>query len=204
MIRPTRGIRTSVAAFAAIALAGIGATTASAAITDSMYPTANTPWSCTDGEMGDGFCRTDNNALTVWLQGSVSSAGKTKVKNALNGQYNPTDLNVSYPGSPSYSGGSETDIIYQSGSTPSGSRGIAWCNDSVGGNKCDQHYVRFASSNPPASTTCHETGHAVGLTHGQNASPRLRQDDSRLACMVTPSAVASLGAHNKSMINSAY
>lgn len=153
--------------------------------------------------MGDGFCKTDNKAVTVWLQGSLSSAGKTKVRNALK-QYNATDLNVSYPGKPSYSGGSETDIVYQKGSVPSGARGIAWCNDSVGDNKCDQHYARFAKANPPASTACHETGHTVGLTHGKNASPKLKQTDSRLACMVTPSKSSKLGSHNKSMINKTY
>ncbi|MGW5064979.1 hypothetical protein ACWEQJ_02485 [Streptomyces cyaneofuscatus] len=195
------GVIAGIAAFSAL---GIAASAVAATVTDNMYPTSNTKWSCVDGSMGDGFCRTDNATLTVWMQKTVSSAGKTKVKNALNDQYNPTDLKVSYPGSPSYSGSAETDIIYQSGSTPSGSRGIAWCNDSVGGNKCDQHYVRFAAANPPASTACHETGHAVGLTHGQNASPKLSQTDSRLHCMVTPSAVSTLGSHNKSMINNTY
>ncbi|WP_240134409.1 hypothetical protein [Streptomyces sp. MUM 178J] len=196
--------RGAVLAVAAVAFTGIGTAAFSATITDNMYPTKNTSWSCKDGNLGDGFCKTDNKTLTVYLQGSLSSAGKKKVKNALNKQYKPTDLTVTYHKKASYSGSKETDIIYQKGSVPSGYRGFAWCNDSVGNNKCDQHYVRFAKANPPASTACHETGHAVGLTHGQNASPKLKQNDSRLGCMVTPSSSSSLGKHNKSMINKTY
>ncbi|MFE9171127.1 hypothetical protein [Streptomyces kebangsaanensis] len=193
----------AVGAITGVALLGATATAVAATITDNMYPTKNTPWSCKDGNMGDGFCKTDNKDLTVWLQGSLSSAGKTKVRNALK-HYNATDLVVSYPDKPSYSGDSETDIVYQKGSVPSGARGITWCDDAIGNNKCDQHYARFAAADPPASTACHETGHAVGLTHGQNASPKLKQTDSRLACMVTPSQSSELGSHNKSMINETY
>ena len=54
---------------------------------------------------------------------------------------------------------------------------------------------------------CHEAGHAIGLTHGQNASPLLLNSDNSLNCMQTPDnevLVASLGTHNIQQINAAY
>jgi hypothetical protein len=119
-------------------------------------------------------------------------------------QYAPTDLTLTVQGSGVYSGRSETDIVYQKGSLPGGFVGMTWCDDSVGGGKCDQHYVRFLTSSPPYTDVCHESGHGVGLTHGKNASPRKGNNDRRLGCMVTPDDINGLGAHNKAMINSTY
>jgi hypothetical protein len=178
--------------------------TAFAAVTDNMFPTANTRWGCVDGRQpGANFCQTDNSALTVFRESSLSAAGKANVFNALQRNYQPTDLTVSYPGSPSYTGSNETDIIYRRGSVPSGADGVAWCDDAVSSVKCDQHYVQFRYATPGEALACHETGHAVGLTHGGNASPRLSNTDGRLGCMRTPVS-GGLGAQNVEMINGTY
>jgi hypothetical protein len=183
---------------------------ATAIAADNMYKTANANWDCWDGTMADGlFCQTDNATLTVFMQSSVSAARKTTVRNMLGNQYNPTDLNVSYPASPSYSGSAETDIIYQvSTSGFSGSTiGQTWCNDAVSSTRCDQEYVRFRGTIQfDSELTCHETGHAVGLTHGVDASPSESNTAAELGCMETPDSGTrpGVGSHNQSEINATY
>jgi hypothetical protein len=200
----TRSRRRTVFAVAATA-ALVAAAAAVASHVDSMYPTANYNPSCTDGSMGSTFCQTDNATLTVYRQASLTSTGKSNIAYVLNNEYNVTDLNVSYPSTPSYSGDAETDIIYQQRSdVPSNLDGIAWCNDAVTSTKCDQHYNAFRSSSPGRAISCHETGHAVGLTHGANASPSISQTDPSLACMQTPTPTGDLGAHNTNLINATY
>jgi hypothetical protein len=53
---------------------------------------------------------------------------------------------------------------------------------------------------------CHETGHAVGLTHGIDAAPVESNTASELGCMETPDSGtrSTLGSHNRSEINSVY
>lgn len=176
---------------------------------DNMYKTANTNWSCHDSTFSSSvFCQTDNAAFTIYFQNSVTSTQKSITKGRLNSQYNPTDLNVSYLASPVYTGPSETDIIYQTNATGfSGSTiGRTWCDDAVTSVKCDQHYVRFRGTTFNAELACHETGHAVGLTHGREASPKVAQDATVLGCMETPDhgTRSALGSHNVSLINATY
>lgn len=176
---------------------------------DNMYPTANTSWSCTDGSIGDGFCRTDNSTLTVWVGSpTLSPSDVSNIQLALNNSYAATDLSITYQSTPVTSGSAETDIMYEKGSgVPSGNIGMAWCNDAVTSEKCDQHYVRWTTSTSVTrNTACHETGHSVGLTHGANADPMISNTDDRLACMERPSAGGSkyLGTHNTDEINAQY
>jgi hypothetical protein len=193
----------------AIACSSLGAASAAIAA-DNMYKTTNANWDCWDGTMSNGlFCQTDNNAMSVFMQSSVSSARQTTIKNMLGSQYNTTDLNVSYPSSASYTGDSETDIIYQvSTSGFSGSTiGQTWCDDAVTSTKCDQEYVRFRGELQfDTELTCHETGHAVGLTHGADAGPAESNTASVLGCMETPDSGGrpGLGSHNTSEINATY
>jgi hypothetical protein len=120
-----------------------------------------------------------------------------------------TDLSVSYPSSPSYSGSAETDIVYQvSTSGFSGTFiGWTWCDDAVDALRCDQHYARFRGTLQfDTELTCHESGHAVGLTHGADAYPRESDTASELGCMETPDYGnrPGLRSHNQSEINSTY
>ncbi|MFJ1900394.1 hypothetical protein [Streptomyces sp. NPDC088115] len=138
----------------------------------------------------------------------LESEDRAIVSNMLASQYSPTDIAVHYDSSPMFSGGSETDIIYQEGSTnlPSSSDGVTWCNEAADNRRCDQQYIRIrrAGSYTPG-VSCHETGHAVGLTHGNKASPALSNTDTRIGCMQTPTNYGTtLGANNKENINATY
>jgi hypothetical protein len=185
-----------------------GVTAAFGTHVDSMFKTQNFNPDCHDDSGGpdanDHFCQTDNATLTVWRASSLSATGKNNIASSLNGKYNPTDLNVSYVSSPSTSGSAETDIIYEAGDPPGSNIGITWCNDAVSSTKCDQHYVLFSDPSIQESYACHETGHAVGLTHGHEAYPRLDNLDSSLGCMTNPPYTTALGTHNTQMINATY
>jgi hypothetical protein len=187
-----------------------GADTASALSYDNMYPTGNTSWGCLDGSpsIAVDFCQTDNATMTVFMEGSVNSTTKSIVKSALTSEFNPTDLNVSVQSSGVYSGGSETDVVYQqSNSGFSGTAiGMTWCDDAVSGVSCDQQYVRFRYSSIDLETACHETGHAVGLTHGDDAFPAQPRNSTALGCMETPDTGEHyhLGSNNVVQINATY
>jgi hypothetical protein len=151
-------------------------------------------------------CQTDNSSLTYFSQGSLAPYSRTQVTSVLNNQFNPTDLNVSYESPPSYTGGAETDIIFLLETLPPGIAGWTRCDDPIDSVKCDQHYVSFASDYWAQRITCHETGHGVGLTHGQQASPAISNTDTSLACMKTADNYNSngLGPHNNGQINGTY
>ncbi len=199
-------LRRRLGALALGAAAALVVTTAAFAIhVDNMFKTANYNPDCRDGTIGDPFCQTDNDFLTVFRQSSLTATGRSNIASALNNEYVPTDLSVSYVSTPSYSGSAETDIIYQQrDNLPGTADGFAWCNDAVTSTKCDQHYNAFESASPSVRLACHETGHAVGLTHGQQASPQLGNGDNSLGCMTTPVETSDLGAHNTNMINATY
>ncbi len=170
---------------------------------DNMYKTATYGPNCSTGT----FCQTDNSDLSIYSESSVGAAQKTTINNMLAAQFAPTDLVVSYPTTPVYTGSYETDIIFQVGtSVPSGSDGITWCDDAVTTTKCDQHYVQFRSNSViNAGLACHEAGHAIGLTHGAEASPTLSQTYSTLECMASPVAAGEpLGSHNAYWVNITY
>ncbi|WP_253916918.1 hypothetical protein [Streptomyces sp. MNP-20] len=202
-VRRTSMIAAGIGTLAVSAVA-TAAFAASQAYTDNMYPTDNADWTCRDSDYGYEFCKTDNANLTVYRQGSLSASGKAKIKEMLGEQYSPTQLKVYIRNSGVYTGGSETDVIYQNERIPGGWRGGTWCDDAIGNYKCDQQYVRFRYATPSYADTCHETGHAVGLTHGQDAAPKKDNKDRRLGCLVSPGTIKSLGSHNKEMINSTY
>lgn len=178
--------------------------TASAHHVDSMRPTANYAAACARITT---FCQTDNATLTYFSEGSLSPASKGTITSVLSNQFDPTDLDVRWEAPPSYSGSAETDVIYQVNPSqlPLGVSAWTFCDDPISSTRCDQHYVVFASDFWAQTVTCHETGHAVGLTHGQQAAPALSNTDPSLACMVSAGSNArGLGVHNRSEINSAY
>ncbi|WP_402372975.1 hypothetical protein [Isoptericola rhizosphaerae] len=107
---------------------------------------------------------------------------------------------------PVYSGSGETDIIYKESSLPNGLIGATWCNAPVANShRCDQQYVDILPGNYQKKVICHESGHAVGLLHGSEASPKLSRGDDRLGCMQTPVPDgAPLGQNQKDNINANY
>lgn len=171
---------------------------------DSMRPTANFPENCATAY----FCQTDNNALTYFSESSLNQTSKNTVTSILNNLYNPTDLNVTFQNPPVYTGSAETDNIYRISTTlPLGVAGRAYCDDPIDTIKCDQHYVEFGSQFWAQDITCHETGHAVGLTHPEDASPAFLPGEPTFNCMKNNgqnSNGTGLGTHNQSQINGTY
>ncbi|WP_331767752.1 hypothetical protein [Embleya sp. NBC_00896] len=175
---------------------------AQAAVTDNMFP--NYGWNCwSGGPVYDGnetFCRTDNNYFTWGWEASITDSGGLM---AAANDFNGTDLTTAGE-VPVYTGGSETDVVWQAGPLPPNLGGVAWCDDAVSSTKCDQHYARFWTGAPNHYLSCHETGHTVGLTHGPDANPRLDINDARLACMNYVQNDPWLGYNNYDNINGAY
>lgn len=147
------------------------------------------------------ICRTDNASVTYYMdsngQYELEAADRTAVQTALNNEFAPTDLTITYDSTPVFSGASETDIVYQEGDNiPADAMGITWCDDEVDGTvyDCDQQFIRIRGSgayNP--IRTCHESGHAVGLMHGAESYPIVDNLDSRLGCMRTPTSAITSG-----------
>ena len=208
----SRNISVVGGALLAVALTGTlmsGAAVAHHSLSDNMYKTSNYDPNCASGSMGATYCQTDNSALTVFRQTSLTAANRSLIASMLNNQYVPTDLTLTYHTADTvmYSGSAETDIIYQvNSSVPSGLDGITWCNNAVTTTKCDQHYVAFDSNAVVTNgMSCHETGHAIGLTHGAEASPSLGDMTASLECMATPVASGEpLGSHNAYWVNNTY
>lgn len=173
---------------------------------DSMFPTNNFDRDCFDGEMGDGTCQTDSALLAVWVESpTLTNADETQVRATLDGSFHTTDLNVIYQDPAVLTGSAETDIVYAKGDPPAGKGGIAWCDDAVSIIECDQHYVTFKAANAVSKgLACHETGHAVGLKHGDDSSPAVLNNSVSLKCMQDPIGSQLLGDHNANQINATY
>jgi hypothetical protein len=132
----------------------------------------------------------------------------------LEREFQPTDLTVSEAATPVFTGGDETDIFYYWTTLPPGYLGITWCDDAVDASRCDQHYVALAMGipqmplDPTDYTLCHESGHAVGLTHGAQAYKSASNVDPELACLRTGLLVyptlGVLGPLNEIQIDATY
>ncbi len=170
---------------------------------DSMYKTVNLAQNCSTSI----YCHTDNASFTYFRESSLNSTAKGNIATILSEKYNPTDLNVIHESPPAYTGGAETDVIYQvnSSAVPWYAQATTWCDDPIDSVKCDQHYVAFKSNDVAINNAiaCHETGHTVGLTHGEDAYPPMSSTDSNLGCLAVPSPY-SLPVHQTSQINAIY
>lgn len=185
-----------------------------AAVTNNLVPTANySPYCNEPGIVTNGtVCQTDNADVYYYMDSNgeyeLEAEDKDVVRDMLSGQYAPTHLVIHYDSTPVFSGSGETDIIYQEGSVSGSADGTTWCNDDSPSAyyECDQQYVRIqgAGSYTPG-LSCHETGHAVGLLHGNLAAPKLSNDDNALGCMQTPVSFSEpLGDNNRDNINRVY
>jgi hypothetical protein len=202
---------------AAFALTALSAVPALAA-TDNLVPTYTYSPICANSSTSSAMvCKTDNAAVWYYMDSNgeyeLEQGDRDTVSGVLNGQYGPTDLTIHYDSSPVFSGDAETDVVYQEGSTGLGDGvvGMTWCNDAVNGEyyECDQTYIRIRGAGPmsDARVVCHETGHAVGLTHGSEAYPVVARSDSQLGCLRTPlEAITSgtLGSNQVREINLNY
>ncbi|MCU0299009.1 MAG: hypothetical protein MUF33_10900 [Candidatus Nanopelagicales bacterium] len=203
-------------AVAVWAVSGAGGwwTAAWAVNTDNRVGNLNYQVECVNGVEGSvqgPVCRTDNATLSYYMDSSgefeLESPDREHVTWIMANRYDPTDLSVSYDSSPTFSGSAETDVIYQEGIVTSGYIGATWCNDSSPSPiyECDQQYVRIRGNGVyDRPVVCHETGHAVGLLHGQNSSPVTSNSDPDLGCMTTPVSTSLLGQNQINRINSMY
>lgn len=147
------------------------------------------------------YCLQDNYSVVAYVN-DVSSTGLRNAILATLDDLEASDLAVSVTNNPEYAAhnNAETDIIYRIDNNMNIAAGLAFCEDEDDGNRCDQHYVIFDQGEycaglSPANCadpdqiqriTCHETGHTVGLTHGDDASPSAGLLDTRLGCLKTP------------------
>ena len=143
------------------------------------------------------------------------TAAEIEINRVMRGSFNNTILTTFYDTTPNFSGPGETDVIYRSNfndfDDPNRNWiGYTWCDDvASGGNvyDCDQAYINFVNRfTVSTALACHETGHAVGLTHGQDASPRTDNRANVMYCMETPinNNRDILGCNNVGNINIVY
>jgi hypothetical protein len=201
------------------------ATVASAAQIDNIMPTSTTPGHCVHGGALETSvhvpCQTDNATTGFWMESSIDrttgsdTTAEASINATMSGSYNGTDLNTSYDSTPVFSGAGETDMVYRAKNqdfNDSGQNliGYMWCDDVVNGSayRCDQAYINFINAGSVATRAlaCHETGHAVGLLHGEDAAPVTANDSTIVQCMATPiiNSRPYLGTNNVSNINSVY
>jgi len=202
---------------AALALSPLLALGPAQADPDNLVPTGSSSDFCDQGlDSGgnNGVCQTDNRDVYWHMADSgerqLEQADRDSLTNMLNNRYALTDLVMHYDSSPAFDGDSETDWIYQEDVPPVGLIGYVWCNDQVGTSwECDQHYIKIQGGGyyQDWKVTCHETGHATGLTHGDWANPVTNNSNSVLGCLRTPlSAIttSAIGDNNKDQINALY
>lgn len=199
-------------ALAGAALVGTAVQSQAAADPDTMVPTARyNPGGCLPN--GNGVCRTDNSTVTYYMDSveeyALEEVDKAVVRQVLAEQFNPTHLTVTYDSNPTFSGSAETDIVYREGGVPAGAIGVTRCNDPASGYECDQQYVEIRGGGEyDYGTTCHETGHAVGLLHGSESTDEwgnaYSNTDTRLGCLTTPAANVGLGTIRIADINQQY
>ncbi|MEU2726023.1 hypothetical protein [Streptomyces smyrnaeus] len=179
---------------------------------DNMTPTDGYPFACRQGMEGGTLCKTDGPDVYYYMDSKddfkLEAGDKDIVRKMLRNEYSPTDLAIHYESSPTFSGDNETDTIWQEGSSglPSSAIGMTWCDDDSGPFfSCDQHYIRIRGNGVyDGSVTCHEMGHAVGLTHGSDAWPKINDEDPLLACMIRQGWNDNLGSSNTKQINDGY
>jgi hypothetical protein len=166
-------------AMAAVAILGAGAIVG----LDTNAEPAEAGWAGITGATGCtgiNAASVSNLGVYYWNLSSVMGAAQDWVNGAI---VNPTDLNV-------YGYASQTaDVVYRDLDYASycgydwyqvgsgGTTGLTTCDSLVGSGACKTHSVRFSTNYTNiASTTarrglaCHETGHAIGLTHATSST----------------------------------
>lgn len=153
-------------------------------------------------------CMTNDKSVYTFT-GDLGPQMLTATNGALS-SINATNLNT-FAGA--YAHGSGTDIYYGYEDLP-GPVGRYMCVTIEGGWKCTHAHVMYDgdalagySAFSQRFAACHESGHAVGLTHGEDGSPQLANNATALECMKTPIQTSGsniLGTHNNAHINSNY
>jgi hypothetical protein len=169
----------------------------------TIFPTLNTAGVCHIGRV----CQTDNATLTYYYGQGMSGTAAHNTDVTLYDTYNTTDLNVvKHTTAVTAKDQAETDIMYRIApdEVPDSKIGVTRCA-SLGGPsiECDRFIVAFEKT-PNVHLACHETGHAVGLVHGDNAFEPVSKTAPVLGCMGTGVSDRYLRAHNAWWINVIY
>lgn len=182
--------------------------------TDNIVPNPTYHVQCTQGNgtPTGTLCLTDNSDVYYYMDSSgeyeLETTDREEVRGVYSRDFSPTHLVIHYDSSPVFSGGGETDTVFQEGSAgmPANVIGMTWCDDPVDGTtyRCDQHYIRIRGNGWYSDAiACHEMAHSVGLTHGAQAGPVVANDSSILGCVATPPGTR-LGSNQTGNINLVY
>lgn len=165
---------------------------------DNMFPTP-----AYSGCSTTKFCQSESWYVTWGYESSVGSAAVTTISSFIDCCLEPLDLSFAWQSPIVYTGVVETDIVYRRQDIPGSAVGTALCDNPINSVTCDQTYVTFENSSPSGGLICHETGHALGLTHGEQASPHTYLNDGNLGCM-GGSGQMDLRQHNQWILNQTY
>lgn len=137
---------------------------------------------------------------------SLEAADKNMVNQVIDGEYRPTALAFHYDSNPTFSGSGETDWYYQEQGVSGDAQGQTVCNDPISYTyRCDQHYITIEPGWWTHGLTCHESGHAAGLVHGNLAYPVVDLQDPILGCMRKVTTYnMTLGQNQVNQINANY
>ncbi len=160
-----------------------------------------------------GICRTDNRNWTYYMDSAgefeLESEDKQAAILGMASWESVTVMNPNLDETPVFSGPGETDVVFQEGVVPGFESfgGLTWCQDRTDGTtwECDQHYVRIRGAGIYNRWfVAHETGHALGLTHGPQANPPTSGTASIMGIMTTGALPSSIGSTAAAQVNGFY
>ncbi len=150
----------------------------------------------------NGVWLTNNGAWNVGRR-DLTSTYSTGVAQAVNNEYDPTDLSASLTSPASCPDDNYDVCVFDSDYGDNGFNGWHQCAGTTTGSHpnqvCSLGFVKINLfySPPPKRIACHELGHDVGLRHTSNTA----------SCMMTTAdggTSAQLAAHDRGHINNYY
>lgn len=195
----------------------LGAAAPAAAI-DMVSPTGNPNNICAvnprDAPVRDpGVCRTDNRNWVYYMDsggtGELEAEDRQAATAGMSAWGNNTVMNVSYDSTPVFSGNAQTDVVFQEGGfgAPDSIAAVTWCVSKVDGKPwvCDSQYIRMRGAGTYNKwLVAHESGHALGLTHGTEARPAVAGNAPITGIMTTGQLPSSLGGEPIAQVNNNY
>lgn len=158
---------------------------------------------CRQGSPRQDVCRADNATHTWFLSNGYSSSFLNAAVSSMN-DWGTTDLNTARDTSLSYL---ETDVHFWPDNTLTDTNTLANtdCLTAVNWLRCGAYQVRVRPDvyqggyNLAKAVVCHETGHTIGLLHGNQSNPQVANQNLDLGCMRTQpldGQMRFIGEHN--------